>query len=87
MELYLKLYSIYDNLAISMLITQITSGRMLRRETSCFEPPRSGFARVQFPIKVKYDVYHHVFKLLRNILNMLATCFEVHVLSKQIVDV
>ena len=32
------------------------SGRMaqlLRRETSCFEPLRSGFTRVQFPVKVK----------------------------------
>ena len=23
--------------------------QLLRRETSCFEPPRSGFTRVQFP--------------------------------------
>ena len=32
------------------------TGRMvqlLRHETSCFEPPRSGSTRVQFPVKVK----------------------------------
>ena len=43
---------------IGLLITDLSqdeSGRMaqlLCRETSCFEPQRSGFTRVQFPVKV-----------------------------------
>ena len=27
--------------------------QLLRRETSCFEPPHSGFTWVKFPVKVK----------------------------------
>ena len=27
--------------------------QLLRRETSCFGPPHSGFTWVQFPVKVK----------------------------------
>ena len=27
--------------------------QLLRRETNCFEPPLSGFTRVQFPVRVK----------------------------------
>ena len=38
------------------IILKNKAGRMAQlshRETSCFEPQRSGFTRVQFPVKVK----------------------------------
>ena len=49
---------------------QIEAGQLLRHEdsnelvfpASCFEPPRSRFTRVQFPVKVKLLHYLLMFR-------------------------
>ena len=48
-----NLQSHTDVLPVTKGLIDRGMAQLLRRETSFFEPPRSGFTRVQFPVKVK----------------------------------